>query len=53
MVGACRSYGDDEKFTIKKVVGKPEGQRPLERHIYRWEDNIKQILRKMGWEGGY
>jgi hypothetical protein len=32
-------------------VGKPEGRRPLERLIGRWEDNIKIDLREMAWDG--
>jgi hypothetical protein len=34
----------------KKLVGKPEGTRPLERQRLRWEDNIRTDLRDMGWE---
>jgi hypothetical protein len=32
-------------------VGKPEGKRPLERHICRWEDNIKMDLQEVGCGG--
>jgi hypothetical protein len=35
----------------KIFVGKPEGKRPLERPIRRWEDNIKFDLREIGWGG--
>jgi hypothetical protein len=31
------------------LVGKPEGQRPLERFRSRWEDNIRMDLREIGW----
>jgi hypothetical protein len=34
----------------KMLVGKPEGNRPLERPRRRWED-IKMDLRKIGWGG--
>jgi hypothetical protein len=30
-------------------VGKLEGRRPLERPRRRWEDNIKMVLREVGW----
>jgi hypothetical protein len=40
------------------LVGKPEGKRPLGRHMCIWEDNIKIDLQKVGcgldWAGsGY
>jgi hypothetical protein len=31
------------------LVGKPEGKRPLGRHICRLEDNIKMDLKEIGW----
>jgi len=31
------------------AVGKPEGKRPLGRSRYRWEDNIKIGLQRVGW----
>jgi hypothetical protein len=31
------------------LVGKPEGQRPLGRPRYRWEDNIIMGLQEVGW----
>jgi hypothetical protein len=33
------------------LMGKPEGERQLERPRHRWEDNIKMDLREMGWGG--
>jgi hypothetical protein len=30
-------------------MGKPEGNRPLQRLRRRWEDGIKIDLREMGW----
>jgi hypothetical protein len=33
------------------LVGKPEGERPLERPRRRWEDGIKMDLREIGWVG--
>jgi hypothetical protein len=31
-------------------VREPEGSRPLGGPRRRWEDNIKMVLRKVGWE---
>jgi hypothetical protein len=33
------------------VVRKPEGKRPLRRSKLRQEDNIKIVLREIGWAG--
>jgi hypothetical protein len=33
------------------LVGKPEGNRPLERPRRRWEDGIKMDLSEIGWGG--
>jgi hypothetical protein len=33
------------------LVGKPEGERPLERRRRRWEDGIKMDLREIGLGG--
>jgi hypothetical protein len=33
------------------LVGKPEGNRPLERSRSRWEDNIKMDLQEVGCGG--
>jgi hypothetical protein len=35
----------------KILVGKPEGKRPFEGPIRRWEDNIKMYLREVRLEG--
>jgi hypothetical protein len=32
-------------------MGKPEGKRPLEGPRHRWGDNIKMVLREIGWGG--
>ena len=34
---------------IQVLVGKPEGKRPLGGSRYRWEENIKMDLQKVGW----
>jgi hypothetical protein len=33
------------------LVAKPEGKRPLARTRRRWVDNIKMVLRVIGWDG--
>jgi hypothetical protein len=32
------------------LVGKPEGKRPLGKPRRRWMDNIKMVLREIGWD---
>jgi hypothetical protein len=36
---------------VARLVGKPEGRRPLGRPRRRWVDNIKIDLRETGWGG--
>jgi len=43
MDGACGMYGGEGKCE-QGFRGKPEGKRPFQRHIHRWEDNIKMDL---------
>jgi hypothetical protein len=33
------------------LVGRPEGRRPLEGPMRKWEDNIKMDLPEVGWGG--
>jgi hypothetical protein len=33
------------------LMGKPKGQRPLERHRHRWKDNIKTDIQAVGCGG--
>jgi hypothetical protein len=40
----------DKRTVYRKIIGNPEGKRPLGRQIYRWVD-IKMDLREMGWDG--
>jgi hypothetical protein len=41
-----------EKRNLYKVfVGKPKGNRPLDRLRHRWKDGIKMHLKEIGWEG--
>jgi hypothetical protein len=42
MGGACSSDGEG-RGAYSCLVGKPEGNRPLERSRRRWEDNIKTM----------
>jgi hypothetical protein len=35
----------------KLLVGKPEEKKPRGRSRRRWEDNVRNNLREIGWEG--
>jgi hypothetical protein len=35
----------------RTLDGKAEGKSPLGRLIRRWKDNIKMVVREIGWEG--
>jgi hypothetical protein len=39
----------EKKNAYRLLVGKPEGNRPLERPRRRWVDNIRMDLLEMGW----
>jgi hypothetical protein len=41
----------EKRGVYRVLVGKPEGQRPLETPRRRWEDNIKMDLREVGCGG--
>jgi hypothetical protein len=41
----------EKRRAYSMLVGKPEGTRPLGRHKYTWEDNIKMDLIDVGWDG--
>jgi hypothetical protein len=41
----------EKRYACRILVGKPEAERELARPSYRWEDNIKMDLRKIGWGG--
>jgi hypothetical protein len=43
----CSRYGE-RKIEYEILVGKLEVKRPLGRSRWRWEDNIKRILKKQG-----
>jgi hypothetical protein len=40
-----------EKRNAYRILGKPEGKRPLGRPRRRWVDNIKMYLQETGWDG--
>ena len=42
---------DERRVAYRVLVGKPEGKRPLERPMRRWEDNIKMDLQEVGCVG--
>jgi hypothetical protein len=49
---ACSTDGGKRKVKAYRIsVGKPEGNRPLGRPRYRWEDNIKMDIREIEWGG--
>jgi hypothetical protein len=39
------------KGNTKRILGKPEGKRPIERPRHKWMDNIKIGLRETRWDG--
>ena len=41
---------EESRNAYRVFVGKPEGKRPLGRPRFRWEDNIKMDLKKVGCE---
>jgi hypothetical protein len=41
----------EKRNAYRILVGKPEGKRPLGRPRRRWVDNIKMVLREIGWDG--
>jgi hypothetical protein len=49
MGGACGMYGR-ERNLYRVLVGKPEGKRPPGTHRGRGEDNIKIILKGIGYK---
>jgi hypothetical protein len=39
------------KNAYRFLFGKPEGERPCRRPRHKWEDNIRMVVREIGWEG--
>jgi hypothetical protein len=50
-VGRTCGMHEGGERCLHDLVGKPEGERPLRRPRYRWEDNIKLDLREIGING--
>jgi len=38
----------ERRDAYRVLVGRPEGERPLGRDRFRWEDNIKMDLQEVG-----
>jgi hypothetical protein len=41
----------EKRNAYRILVGKTEGKRRLGRPRRRWVDNIKMVLREIGWDG--
>jgi hypothetical protein len=41
----------EERNVYRVLVGKPDGNRSLGRLRYRWDDEIRMHLGKIGWWG--
>jgi hypothetical protein len=41
--------GERRGGAFSVLVGKPKGRRPFGRPRHRWEDDIKMVLREVGW----
>jgi hypothetical protein len=48
-MGRARSTNGEKGNAYSTFVGKQEGNRPLGRPRCRWVDNIKMVLREIGW----
>jgi hypothetical protein len=51
MGGVCSTLGGDAYCVPQNLVGKPEGEGPLERPKRRWEHTIKINLKEISHEG--
>jgi hypothetical protein len=40
----------ENRNAYRILVGMPEGKRPLGRPRRRWVDNIKMVLKEIGWD---
>jgi hypothetical protein len=50
-MGRARNTNGEKRNVYRILVGEPEGKRPLGRPRLRWVDNIKMVLRGIGWSG--
>jgi hypothetical protein len=41
----------EKRSAYRKMLGKPEGKRPLGRPRRRWVNNINMDVREIGWDG--
>jgi hypothetical protein len=48
---ASEHHKGEKRNGCRLLVGKPEGERPLGRPRYKWEDKIRTDLREEGWGG--
>jgi glucose dehydrogenase len=48
MAMACSTNGE-KRNAYRILVGKPKRKRPLGIPKYRWESNIKMVVREIGW----
>jgi hypothetical protein len=48
--GACNTHGK-KRNVYNVLVGEPEGNRPLEIPRRKWEYNIKNYFKEIGYEG--
>jgi hypothetical protein len=50
-MGKACSTSWPKRNVYRIVVGKPEGKRSLGIPRRRWVDDIKMVLREIGWDG--
>jgi hypothetical protein len=50
--GTCGTHGGGKRC-LQRLVGRPEGKRPLGRPRRRWEDDIKLGLKEIGLDGAH
>jgi hypothetical protein len=50
-MGMAYSTNGEKRNVYRRLVGKPEGKRPLGRPRRRWEDNISKDVRDIGCGG--
>jgi hypothetical protein len=48
LAGHVALVGGEERC-YRVMVGRPEGRIPFGRPRHRWEDNIKMVLKEVGW----
>jgi hypothetical protein len=50
-MGRACSANREKRNAYRTLVRKSEGERPLERPIHRWVDNIKIDVSEIEWDG--